>query len=420
VNIKYAMNELLRRKRRSVVVIFGLALGIGVLVAVNALADAYMGAAEVPLREMGADVSLQRSESETPDVFKGALLPCAQGLITKKEVDSVKNVKGVNQVSTALYLWVFEGEDYTDQGDFAVVTGIELDKDLGPSKANEWIIEGSSLAPEDKGAALADSSYAGQKGLKVGDTISVGGSPLKIVGITRMPQGAQIAASNLYISLEKAQEIADRSEGIPGFNKGDVNQIFLQVDLGTLDKVIADLGMAVPKAEINSAASFIKAIGGIAAESRRFAVLGSLIALLAALIIVAKTVAGNIMERRNEIGIMKTVGWTSKNIGRQFLAETLIQSLIGGLFGLALGSLAAIGLGRLQVTIPLDWGVNPYPHFLMTDTSQKALTVGLPVKISFELFAMALIASVIVGLLSALITLKHINSIKPAEVLRYE
>lgn len=421
MKIRYAINELLRRKRRSSVAILGLALGIGVLVAVNSLADAYMGAAETPLREMGADISLQRGGGETPDVFKGALLPCAQSIIFSREVDAVKRIRGIGSMSTALYLWVFEGEDYKDGGEFEVVTGIEPGKKLGPSKANEWVVEGSPLGSKAKGIALADSSYAQQKDIKVGDSISVTGFPLKIVGITKMPQGAQIAASNLYISLEDAQEIASRSKkSIPGYKKGDVNQVFLQADPGRLDGVIADLKMAVPKAEINSAASFIKSIGGIAAESRRFAILGSIIALLASLIIVIKTIAGNILERRNEIGVMKTVGWTSKDIGRQILVETLLQSFVGGFAGLGLGFLAALGLGRLQVTIPLDWAVNPYPHFLMADTSEKSLTVGLPVTISFELFVLALVASIIVGLLSVLITLRYINRIKPSEVLRYE
>lgn len=117
---------------------------------------------------------------------------------------------------------------------------------------------------------------------------------------------------------------------------------------------------------------------------------------------------------------MKTVGWTSRDISRQIIGETFLQSLIGGLVGLGLGSLAAFSLGKMQVTMPLAWGVNPYPNFLMTDTSQKALTVGLPASISLKLAALAIALSVVVGLLSALLTTKHINRIKPAEVLHYE
>ena len=401
------------------IIIFSIALGVSVLVAVNSLADAFMGAAQKPLQEVGADISIQRS-GNTPDSFIGATLPCAQTIITSQEINNVKSIKGIKQVSTALLMWVFEGTDYKDGGDFEVVTGIDPEKKLGPSKANEWVVEGSQIKPNEKGVALIDSVYAGQKNIKVGDNIKITGYLLKVIGIVRTPPGSQIATSNIYIPLEDAQNIASQSKNIPGYNMGDINEIFIQADPGNLNGVIDEIKKAVPKADVTSAESFIKAIGGIAAQSRNLAILGSIIVLLFLLVIVAKTISGNILERRNEIGIMKTVGWTSKDIFRQMLSETLVQSVIGGITGIVIGFLAAIALGRLQVSIPVSWNISPFPHFLMTDTSQKAMTVGLPVKVSLGLIVLAFGMSLIVGVVSVFFTLRSINNIKPVEVLRYE
>ncbi|MFH0924683.1 MAG: hypothetical protein V1872_03480 [bacterium] len=73
--------------------------------------------------------------------------------------------------------------------------------------------------------------------------------------------------------------------------------------MSNIDSIIEEIKKTIPKVEVNSAASFVKAIGGIAAQSRKVAILGSILTLIFSLLIVAKTISGNILERRNEIGI---------------------------------------------------------------------------------------------------------------------
>ncbi|MCL1876176.1 MAG: ABC transporter permease [Synergistaceae bacterium] len=419
MHFAYVKNELLKRKRRSAFVITGIALSISVLVAVNALADAFMGAAQKPLQDFGTDIIIQRN-GDTPDDFGGATLPCSQVIITAQEVESLKKINGIKQMSTALLMWVFDGEDYSDSGSFVIATGIEPGLKLGPSIANDWLIDGTGINPGNAGIALIDSVFAEQKGIKAGDTFKISGYPFEVVGIVRTPPNSLISASNVFIPLEDAQNIALEAKNIPDYKPGDINEIFLQADPDNLNEIINEIKTAIPKASVTSAESFIQAIGGIAAQSRNFAVIGSIAVLLFSLVVVVKTISGNIMERRNEIGIMKTVGWTSNDIYRQLITETFIQSLIGGAAGIGIGFLIALALGRLQISVPVAWDIDPFPHFMMTDTSQKALDVGLPVQISSGLVGIALVASVAIGTLSAFLTLKSINRIKPSEVLRYE
>lgn len=417
--LEYVKSELMKRKRRSAFVIFGIAISIGVLVAVNSLADAFMSAAQKPLQDFGSDIIIQRS-GDTPDDFEGATIPCSQVIITAGEVEAIKNISGVKQISTALLMWVFEGTDYSDSNTFAIVTGIEAGSDLGPGIANSWLIEGTGITPDDTGVALVDSIYAGQKNIKTGDTITVTGQSFEVKGIVRVPVNSLISVSNIFITLSDAQTIAEQAKNIYDYAPGDINEVFLQVDSDNLNDIITEIKKAVPDTSVTSAESFIQAIGGIAAQSRNLAVIGSIIVLLFSLIIVVKTISGNIMERRNEIGIMKTVGWTSKDIYRQIIAETFVQSIIGGVAGIAVGFLAALALGNLQVSIPVSWDIDPFPHFMMTDISPRALNVGLPVQVSMGLVGLALVISIAVGILSAFLTLKNINKIKPSEVLRYE
>lgn len=419
MNLGYLKNELLKRKRRAMFSIFGIAIGISVFVAVNSLADAFMNAVQRPLGDFGSDIILQRS-GDTPDDFQGATLPCAQVIITAQELANLRNIDGVKKIAIALLMWVFEGSDYNDNNSFAIVTGIEPGLDLGPGVANDWVTAGVGMNPSDSGVALVESSYAGEKNIKLGNSITITGKQFKVIGIVKTPANALISTSNVFIMLRDAQEIAQQAKNIPGYAAGDVNQVFLKVDTDNLNAISSEIKKAAPGITVTSAESFIKAIGGVAAQSGNFAIIGSITVLLFSLIVVMKTVSGNIMERRNEIGIMKTVGWTSKNIYSQITAETLVQCVIGGIVGIAVGFAAAFALGNLQVSMPVSWDIDPFPHFMATDTSQKTLKVGLPVQISMGLIGISLAISVIMGVLSTLLTLKSINKIKPSEALRYE
>lgn len=90
-------------------------------------------------------------------------------------------------------------------------------------------------------------------------------------------------------------------------------------------------------------------------------VLGLFINFIAAVAAIALLVGGigvmNIMlvsvtERTREIGTRKALGATNGNIMFQFLMESFILCLIGGLIGLTLGSLLALGVSNLLDITP--------------------------------------------------------------------
>ncbi|MDQ4052065.1 MAG: ABC transporter permease [Actinomycetota bacterium] len=76
------------------------------------------------------------------------------------------------------------------------------------------------------------------------------------------------------------------------------------------------------------------------------------VALLVGAVGIANTMVISVLERRREIGVRRALGATRWAIGTQFLAESVLLSLIGGLTGAFLGVLGTVLYARSQ-----DWGV---------------------------------------------------------------
>src|SRR5215813_1297494 len=118
------------------------------------------------------------------------------------------------------------------------------------------------------------------------------------------------------------------------------------------------------------------------------------LALLAGAVIIANAVALAMLERRREIGIMKSVGYQSKSVLSLVLFENALLGGVGGLSAIALVALATTLLGKLAFKTSLD--------------------VAAPLAIAIIL-ASSLLAAVVSGLVAWAPT-----RVRPLEVLRYE
>lgn len=76
------------------------------------------------------------------------------------------------------------------------------------------------------------------------------------------------------------------------------------------------------------------------------------VALLVGAVGIANTMVISVLERRREIGVRRALGATRWAIGTQFLTESVLLSLIGGLTGALLGVLGTVLYARSQA-----WGV---------------------------------------------------------------
>jgi putative ABC transport system permease protein len=104
-----------------------------------------------------------------------------------------------------------------------------------------------------------------------------------------------------------------------------------------------------------------------------------------------------VSERTHEIGLRKAVGALRQDIMMQFLVESMVLSLLGGIIGVALGAGIASLMGSIQIS---------------GTTIQPA--VGLDSVLLATLFSMA------VGLFFGIYPATRAARLQPVEALRYE
>jgi putative ABC transport system permease protein len=109
--------------------------------------------------------------------------------------------------------------------------------------------------------------------------------------------------------------------------------------------------------EIYSNDSLIAAFAKVADAVRAGALLISGIALVAAGVGIMNIMLVSVTERTKEIGVRKSIGARKTGILAQFLLESVVLSLVGGLAGILLGVAAGDGLALLMhVDIVFPWG----------------------------------------------------------------
>ena len=340
-----AWREVVRRKKRSCTTIAGYLLIVSFVVLLTNLLLTARAAKQVFLENLGTHFLVffpkPQTGSASQELDRRLLDPAAEGffadptmtrLFPLARVDEIRAISGVKAAS-AFLLFRFRdpasGEIFClggfDPANPAAVNGTSLQK--------RDVIRGEFLTPSDRGAALLEEGFAVYRGLEVGSSLTVGGVPFTVKGIVR--PGIRPAKADIYVRFEEAEKAIDRRLTAP--LAGEANVVLVEgASASTYAQALETVRKAYPDCLIDTYDCFNPAsrTSGID-ESAILAALAVLTLVL--LLFAGKSQLAAVVEKRHEIGILCAIGWSEGRVLRQLLAETLIQSLTGGVLGCLLG-----------------------------------------------------------------------------------
>lgn len=255
------------------------------------------------------------------------------------------------------------------------------------------------------GSEVADKLF-GRKGGLVGERVRIEGQNFRVIGVLEEKGGSPFQSEDdqVLIPLSTAQarlirrstrdqvdviyvEAVD-AEAVSQA-KQEISQVLRkrhQTDLGEDDfTIISQQDMIGVASSITGILTIF--LGGIAA-----------ISLLVGGIGIMNIMLVSVVERTREIGLRKALGARKNDILIQFLAESLLLSLVGGLLGVGFGWLISYAVGIIAGAN--DVSINPV--------------------ISLDSILLATLFSIAVGLFFGIYPANRAANLQPVEALRYE
>ncbi|MEW6093921.1 MAG: ABC transporter permease [Chloroflexota bacterium] len=279
---------------------------------------------------------------------------------------------------------------------------------------NYELIEGDFFTEADRlgyasvvviGPDIADELFGHRDGL-VGETIRINGQPFRILGVLVSKGGGMMGSqdADVIIPLETAQvRVLQRSD------RQRVGMILVQVvDADSVAQATEEVAQILRQRHrtpvgaddftIFSQQDFIGLAQTVTGVLTIF--LGGIagISLLVGGIGIMNIMLVSVTERTREIGLRKALGARKRDILIQFLTESSLLSLIGGVVGIFLGWLIAFVVGRI------------------------AAGSGTPLNpaIGLDSILLATIFSAAVGLFFGIYPANRAANLEPVEALRYE
>jgi len=391
-----AFSALRERRLRAALTILGIAIGPAAMVAIIGTTEGYTDTIVNQLQALGQNTVV--------------IFPAKDYKLSNNDVNKIKKLSYVNDITP---FYQSRGQFRKPDGTSMMVTIYALDLNL----LNK-IVVGSKLA---EGGIPPQSLYTNcvvgndvviSKGIKyydVGEAITVyiptmKGDKLVISSVSFRIAGILAPYGTVFPVNPDASIFLPLQAGKSLLNIKDYSGIFIIAKSAeVVDALVNELkSMYGDNVEIVSLKEIAKTVTNIINILNNLLFTVSSISFAVAFTGIMSTMFTSVVERTREIGILKALGYSSRDVLMLFLYESIVMTLIGVIIGIASGVVGAHFIAYRPLRIAGSWTVVSEP------------------KITYLLILRALGNSLMVGVVGGLLPAWKASKMVPVEALRYE
>ncbi len=181
---------------------------------------------------------------------------------------------------------------------------------------------------------------------EVGQTIKLGAKDFTIVGLYNT--GSLLLDATIVMDIGAARELLGLGpDAVSTYNVEPVNP-------AETDAVAERIERAVPGVRAQRISQFNLTVGAVMGRLDLFLLLAVALAVLVGAVGIANTMLMSTSERYVEFGVMRTNGWTRRNVLVLVTTESALLGLLSGLIGVGLATVGVLTINRFLEGFSLD------------------------------------------------------------------
>jgi putative ABC transport system permease protein len=396
--ISLSLKGLFKYKMRTFLMMLGIIIGIATLTVIISVSKGMQKKVMKGIQSFGPNavmVSAGGGKMFGPPDDKVTTLTLDDADVIR---DSIKGIRALSPFTMNLEQSII----YGNKNSMAPVAGVTPEF----ADAWQWYAEKGDFISDEDNDSMSKNCMLGQTVVSelfgdqdpVGETIRVNNTNCKVIGVL-----SRRGTSPMGMDMDRRVMVPLTTAMNRLYNVTNIGMIRIYIDDASRLEEVSKSVTAILKERhhitppqeddfrVTNTMSMANMAKGVSKTLGTFLGLLSLISLAVGGIVIANIMFISVNERKKEIGIRRAFGATAGDIKKQFLGEALFVTIGGGIVGTVLGIIVSQGLAAIK---------------------------KMPVVLSWEPFALAIIFSTIVGLIAGLQPAKRAAAMDPVDAIR--